>query len=50
MYEYLNNLTFPALSQKNDRVFVAYSHIGTLVNDLLECFFKKENKLKNLQY
>ena len=44
MYEYLNNLTYQALSQENDKVFMAYSHIGTLANDLLECFVKKENK------
>ena len=44
MYEYLNNLTYQALSQENDKVFMAYSHIRTLVNDLLECFVKKENK------
>ena len=41
MYEYLNNFTFQPLRQENDRVFMAYSHIGALVNDLLECFFKK---------
>ena len=44
MYEYLNNLTYQALSQENDKVFMVYSHIRTLVNDLLECFVKKENK------
>ena len=44
MYEYLRNLTFPALSQENDKVFMSFSEIGLLVNDLLESFVKKENE------
>ena len=44
MYEYLNNLTFQALSQENDKVYMSFKGIGLLVNDLLECFDKKENE------
>ena len=44
MYEYLNNLTFQALSQENDKVYMSFKGIGLLVNDLLECFVKKENE------
>ena len=51
MYEYLNNLTFQALSQENDKVYMSFKGIGLLVNDLLECFVKKENEqIENLQY
>ena len=52
MYEYLENLTFQALSQENDKVYMSFSEVGLLINDLLECLVKKENenKLKNLQY
>ena len=44
MYEYLKNLTFQALSQKNDKVFMSFEDSGLLVNDLLESIIKKENK------
>ena len=44
MYEYLENLTFQALSQENDTVYMSFSVVGLLVNDLLECLFKKENE------
>ena len=43
MYEYLENLTFQALSQENDTVYMSFSVVGLLVNDLLECLVKKEN-------
>ena len=41
--EYLNNLTYQALSQENDKIFMSFSEIGLLVNDLLEQFVFKEN-------
>ena len=44
MYEYLKNLTFQALSQENDKVFMSFEDCGLLVNDLLESIIKKENK------
>ena len=44
MYEYLENLTFQALSQENDKVYMSFSEVGLLVNDLLECLVKKENE------
>ena len=44
MYEYLENLTFQALSQENDKVYMCFSEVGLLVNDLLECLVKKENE------
>ena len=44
MSEYLKNLTFQALSQGNDDVYMSFEEIGLLVNDLLECFVKKENE------
>ena len=44
MYEYLENLTFQALSQENDKVYMSFSEVGLLVNDLLECPLKKENE------
>ena len=43
MYEYLENLTFQVLSQENDKVYICFSEVGLLVNDLLECLVKKEN-------
>ena len=33
--EYLNNLTYQALSQENDKIFMSFSELGLLVNDLL---------------
>ena len=44
MYEYLKKLTFQALSQENDKVYMSFSEIGILVNDLLEYFIKKVNE------
>ena len=41
--ECLNNLTYQALSQENDKIFMSFSEIGLLVNDLLEQFVFKEN-------
>ena len=41
--EYLNNLTYQALSQENDKIFMSFSKLGLLVNDLLEQFVLKEN-------
>ena len=43
MYEYLENLTFQVLSQENDKVYICFSEVRLLVNDLLECLVKKEN-------
>ena len=37
-------MTFQALSQENDNVYMSFEEIGLLVNDLLECFVKKENE------
>ena len=34
--EYLNNLTYQALSQENYKIFMSFSKLGLLVNDLLE--------------
>ena len=44
MYEYLENLTFQALSQENDKVYMSFSEVGLLINDLLECLVKKEHE------
>ena len=41
--EYLQNLTYQALSQENDKIFMSFDNIGLLVNDLLEQFVRKEN-------
>ena len=41
--EYLNNLTYQALSQENDKIFMSFDNIGLLLNDLLEQFILKEN-------
>ena len=41
--EYLQNLTYQALSQENDKIFMSSDNIGLLVNDLLEQFVRKEN-------
>ena len=37
------NLTYQALSQENDKIFMSFSEIGLLVKDLLEQFVFKEN-------
>ena len=42
--EYLQNLTYQALSQENDEIFMPFNNIGLLVNDLLEQFLIKENE------
>ena len=41
--EYLQNLTYQALSQENDEIFMSFNNIGLLVNDLLEQLVIKEN-------
>ena len=41
--KYLQNLTYQALSRENDKIFMSFSEIGLLVNDLLEQFVIKEN-------
>ena len=41
--EYLKNLTYQALSQENDKIFMPFNQIGLLVNDLLKQFLFKEN-------
>ena len=41
--KYLQNLTYQALSQENDKTFMSFNGIGLLVNDLLEQFVFKEN-------
>ena len=38
------NLTFQALGQDNDDVYMSFEDVGLLVSDLLECFVKKENE------
>ena len=48
--EYLKNLTYQALFQESDRIFMSFREIGLLVNDLLEqIVFKETQKLKNRQ-
>ena len=44
MYKYLENLTFQALRQEHDKVYMSFSEVALLVNDLLECPVKKENE------
>ena len=41
--QYFKNLTYQALSQENDKIFMSFSEIGLLVTDLLEQFVFKEN-------
>ena len=41
--EYLQDLTYQALSQENDKIFMSFGNTGLLVNDLLEQFVRKEN-------
>ena len=36
-------MTYQALSQENDKIFMSFDNIGLLVNDLLEQFILKEN-------
>ena len=33
--QYLQNLTYQATSQENDKIFMSFDNIGLLVNDLL---------------
>ena len=40
---YLKNVTYQALRQENDKIFMSFSEIGLLVNYLLEQFVFKEN-------
>ena len=42
--EYLQDLTYQALTQENDEIFMLFNNIGLLVNDLLEQFVIKENE------
>ena len=42
--EYLQDLTYQALSQENDEIFILFNNIGLLVNDLLGQFVIKENE------
>ena len=44
--EYLQNLTYQALSQENHKIFMSFDNIRLLVNDLLEQFVRKENNEK----
>ena len=41
--QYFKSLTYQALSQENDKIFMSFSKIGLLVNDVLEQFVFKEN-------
>ena len=42
--KYLNNfLTYQALSQENDKIFMSFNELELLVSDLLEQFVLKEN-------
>ena len=41
--KYLKNLTYQTLSQENDKIFMSFSKIGLLVNDLSEQFVFNEN-------
>ena len=41
--EYLQNLSYQALSQESDKIFMSFDNIGLLVNDFLEQFVGKEN-------
>ena len=41
--EYLKKLSYQALSQENDKIFMSFDNIALLVNDLLKQFVLKEN-------
>ena len=45
MEEFLRNLTFQPLTNKSDKVIIAFNKIGFLVIDLLEQFVKIEQEL-----
>ena len=40
--EYLNNLTYQALSQENDNIFLSFSYGASLIDSILEAFKRKE--------
>ena len=42
--EYLQNLTYQALIQENDEIFMSFNNIRLLVNNFLEQFVIKENE------
>ena len=41
--EFLKLLTYQALNQKNNKIFMSFDDIGLSINDLLEQFVCKEN-------
>ena len=41
--EYLKSLTYQALNQENDKIFMSFDDVELLINDLLEQFVRKEN-------
>ena len=46
--EYFKNLTYQALSQENDHIFLSFSHGASLIHSLLEEFKTKEkNEVEN---
>ena len=46
--EYFKNLTYQALSQENDNIFLSFSHGASLIHSLLEAFKTKEkNEVEN---
>ena len=48
--EYLQNLTYQALSQESDEIFMPFNNIGLLVDDCQSSFLlKKMKKLQKLQ-
>ena len=40
--EYLKSLTYQALNQENDKIFMSFDDVELLINDLLEQFVRKE--------
>ena len=44
--EYFKSLTYQALSQENDNIFLSFSHAASLIHSLLEAFKTKKMKLK----
>ena len=42
--EYLKTLTYQALNQENDKIFMSFDDTGLLVNNLLEQFVVKKLK------
>ena len=41
--EYLKSLTYQALNQENDEIFMSFGDVELSINDLLEQFVRKEN-------